>query len=275
MGAAEDRVAQELPQPKIEYETHNDGDGGYPAPTAASYDQQEAWALAREQIFAERWSTSCAASCSASLEPKPAADADFCEDWTRHYPRWARLSAPSKPGEQAFTPEFLGHDAELLSAMAAMTWGTTTRLIGAADSAPGPQARALQSMIADAGAAMLGAESCVPGLSESGQPFVIALELGPQGKVQAAKVREGSASAGDCVAKQLARALVLPARVAREFPLLEVGVHVRKPIGAGGLDVFRDDLELGAGGLGRRGGSIPAGDSSDRQGVGSFGRPRP
>lgn len=170
----------------------------------------------------ERWIEACQPICSAQVVPPPVGPS-FCDDWRTSYYAMARLSQPLVPNAEAST------DDASLATLDSIVFATSMWLVGeVARRYDDPHLPALEDMIHGGGWPLGDIESCVPDLDARGREFFIALELDLEGAARATHVR-GDPTGGGCVADAVASALTLPARVARDYPQIEVRVLVKPP----------------------------------------------
>lgn len=254
MDEAERRLEVENPVPPLDYETFDDGEGGYTMPTAEALDRQAEWEATQEGTLAEHWAANCESTCAARVVA-PSEGPSFCEDWQTSYYAWTRISTP--PPEPSKEQSLLGAVASM-GTLGLLSIGSAMWLDGAlAARYEDRHVVALAQMISHAGHGLADAESCVPNLDQNGREYFITLQLDKNGAVQATEVQENP-SEGDCVANVVADALTLPVRVARDFPVLEVRVMVRP-------------LANWGGGYGFGSGDTEIYDWGDVEGLGSVG----
>jgi hypothetical protein len=236
MDEAERRLEVENPAPPLDYETFDDGEGGYTVPTAESLDRQAEWEATQEGSLAEHWAANCESTCAARVVA-PSEGPSFCVDWRASYYAWTRISTP--PPEPSKEQGLLGAVASM-GMLGMMSIGSAMWLDGTlATRYEDRHVVALAQMVSHAGHGLADAESCVPNLDQNGREYFITLQLDKNGAVQATEVAENP-SEGDCVANVVADALTLPVRVARDFPVLEVRVLVKPIANWGGFDHDQD-----------------------------------
>lgn len=262
MDEAERRFAAEHPRPMVDLEDVTDEQGiTYQQPTAESLEREYDWQDAYTAAIDQRWAETCRTECTEQL-----ADSPFCDDWLSSYHSWARLSQPP-PEPSSFG--LLSMSASF-GVLGSLSIGTAASLTGPlAESIEDPHVAALAYMVSRVGWQLGQADGCVTDLPESGREFMVAVELDQRGSVIAAELPDDPGAEGECVANLLADALVLPIRVAREFPQIEVRVQV-KPLpdlgwgdlglqGAEGWYLDEDYGGLGIGGGGSGGGAAIGG----------------
>lgn len=270
MDEAERRFVVEHPEPPMVFDTWTDAHGEtYSEPTAESIERQLAWDDTYYQMLEDHWTQTCERTCAERLVADESGG--FCQDWQLSYFSWRHLTQPPTPQRMFADPSF---DASL-GLWGALGLGTTAALSGElASRRDDPRIRALAAMIRSQGMQLGSAEACVPGVTDAGREFVIAVELDSRGAVIGTELADRANAEDACLANLLASTFTLPRRVAREFPRLDVHVIVKpRSHGLGGLDGWGlEDWGLDSGDMGGLGGAGRGGEATvGSGGIGTIG----